>query len=206
MMKLWLVVALFAFGMNAEGQQQTESQRQAKRIFDKVYGEIFHGTGVSLSYSVNIIGIYKTAGTIWYKGEKSKFVEKKSTVWCDGKTYVRAFHSKQRVEIYDADSPDRDMYSTKFTFDPKNYDYDMETVGSHYVLSVDAKPGVDGIKHAKAILDKKTLVPKTLKIKLLWFWTNVTITNYKKGKINDDLFVFPRNKYKEWTIVDKREK
>ena len=77
MMKIWLVVALFAFEMNAEAQQQTESQRQAKQIFDKVYGEIFHGTGVSLSYSINIIGIYKTTGSIWYKGEKSKFVEKK---------------------------------------------------------------------------------------------------------------------------------
>ena len=205
MMKIWLVVALFAFEMNAEAQQQTESQRQAKQIFDKVYGEIFHGTGVSLSYSINIIGIYKTTGSIWYKGEKSKFVEKKSTVWCDGKTYVRAFHSKKLVEIYDADSPDRDMYSTKFTFDPKNYIFDMKTEGNHVVVSMDAKPGVDGIKHAKAVLNKKTLVPKVLKIKLLWFWTSVTISNYKKGAVSDDLFVFPKENYKDWKIVDKRE-
>ena len=98
------------------------------------------------------------------------------------------------------------MYSTKFTFDPKNYNYDLETEGDDYVLSIDAKPDVDGIKHAKAILNKNTLVPKMLKIKLLWFWTKVSITNYKTGKLDDKIFIFPKEKYKDFSIVDKREK
>ena len=202
---MWLLL-LMTWNIGARAQQQTASQKKAKEIFDKVYNEVFHGNGVSLAYHINIIGIYKTSGHIWYMGEKSKFVEKKSTVWADGKTYTRMFPAKKLVEIYDADSPDRDMYSTKFTFDPKNYNYDIETEGHDYVLSIDAKPEVDGIKHAKAILNKNTLVPKMLKIKLLWFWTKVSITNYKTGKLDDNIFIFPREKYKDYKIEDKREK
>ena len=78
---MWLLLMTLSIG--AQAQQQTASQKKAKQIFDKVYNEVFHGNGVSLSYHINIIGIYKTSGHIWYMGEKSKFVEKKSTVWAD---------------------------------------------------------------------------------------------------------------------------
>ena len=38
-----------------------------------------------------------------------------------------------------------------------------------------------------------------LKIKLLWFWTKVSITNYKTGKLDDKIFIFPKEKYKDFS-------
>ena len=53
--------------------QDTPNARQARRIFNQAYSQVFGPEGVKLHYDVNIIGIYKTNGTIWLKEKKSKF-------------------------------------------------------------------------------------------------------------------------------------
>jgi hypothetical protein len=38
-----------------------------------------------------------------------------------------------------------------------------------------------------------------------FFWTTIRISNFKSGGITDDVFVFPREKYKnDYKFVDKR--
>jgi hypothetical protein len=44
-----------------------------------IYGE----KGSQLTYKVNVIGIYKTEGTIWTKGKKSEFIDEKYIAWND---------------------------------------------------------------------------------------------------------------------------
>jgi hypothetical protein len=45
--------------------QDTPNARQARRIFNSAYQQVFGEQGASLRYDVNITGIYKTHGTIW---------------------------------------------------------------------------------------------------------------------------------------------
>ena len=52
--------------------QETANSRQARRIFNSAYQQVFGEKGATLHYDVNITGLYKTHGTIWYKGKKSK--------------------------------------------------------------------------------------------------------------------------------------
>ena len=66
--------------------EETPNARQARRIFNSAYQQVFGEQGATLHYDVNIIGIYKTNGTIWYKGKKSKFVDEKMNSWNDGTT------------------------------------------------------------------------------------------------------------------------
>ena len=63
---------------------QTANERQARRIFNQAYSQVFGEQGATLHYDVNIIGIYKTNGTIWYKGKKQKFIDEKTNTWNDG--------------------------------------------------------------------------------------------------------------------------
>jgi len=58
----------------------------------------------------------------------------------------------------------------------------------------------------KAWLTKHGYEPVRLRIKVAFFWTTVKISDFKSGGISDDIFVFPRETFKDWKFVDKRDK
>ena len=60
------------------------------------------------------------------------------------------------------------------------------------------------MKIIKALIDKKTRAPISLKIKVAFFWANIKISNFKSGNIDNNIFVFPKNQYKTYTFIDKR--
>lgn len=175
-------------------------------MFDQTYNMVFGAQGCTLHYDVNVIGLYKTNGTIWYKnhGKKSKFVEPSMTVWNDGATYTRVEPKKKLVTIFRADDPNRDKYASKFTFNPDNYNYSIASEKEGYVITLKAKKGVKGVKEAKALIDKKTRYPIHVRVKVAFFWTTINISNFHSGGISDDTFVFPRSKYADYKVVDNR--
>ena len=166
---------------------------------------VFGAQGSTLHYAVNLIGIYKTEGTIWYKGKKSKFVDEKYNAFSDGVTYYLVERKKKTVTIYDANSDKRDKYATKFKFNPDNYTYSIKDSKEGYYITLRAKKGVSGIKEARCLLDKKHRYPVSVRIKVGIFHTTIKISNVKIGGINDDLFRFPSESYKDCEYVDKRD-
>ena len=69
MRKLLLYIFLvFATVVQA---QDTPNARQARHMFDRTYQMVFGPQGSMLHYKVNIIGIYKTEGTIWMKERRN---------------------------------------------------------------------------------------------------------------------------------------
>ena len=76
------------------------------------------------------------------------------------------------------------------------------------ILMLKQHKGAKGtIKEARLTLDSKTLYPSHVKVKVAFIWTNIYISNFRSGGIQDNLFVFPRNRYgSEYKYVDKREK
>ena len=112
-------------------------------IYNRLYGD----EGGTLHYKVNIIGIYKTEGTIWMKQKKSKFVDEKYIAWNNDVTYHRLERKKNTVTIYDAHSDKRDKYATKFKFDPNNYQYSIKDEKEKgFAITLKAKKGAKGIK------------------------------------------------------------
>ena len=187
------------------GAQQTDNEKQARRIFNQAYNQVFGDQGATLHYDVNIIGIYKTSGTIWYKGKKQKFVDEKVNTWNDGKTAYMAYRKKNTVEIHDAQSDKKDKYSGKFKFDLNDFDYAIREDGSDLLLTLKQKKHAKGtVKEVQAWVKRNTFDPLRLRIKVAFFWTTVKISNFRSGGISDDLFVFPRNQYKDWKFIDKR--
>ena len=188
----------------APKEELSANARQARQIFDRTYQMVFGPQGSTLHYAVNIIGIYKTEGTIWYKGKKSKFVDEKYNAFNDGITYYLVERKKKTVTIYDANSDKRDKYATKFKFEPENFKYSIANSDEGFVITLKAKKGVKGIKEIHALIDKKTRYPLSLRIKLGIFSTTVKISNFRSGNISDELFVFHRQKYPGFEIIDKR--
>ncbi len=196
---LTLVVTLTAFA------QQTYTPQQARRLFDEKYDLVFGPEGCTLHYAVNIIGIFKTEGTIWYKGQKSKFIDEKFIAWNDGTTYTRVERKKREVVIYGANDEARDKYASKFTFEPDNYNYAAQEENGQLVITLKAKKGVKGIKEAQCYINKQTGYPEALRIKVFIFSTTIKITDFRHGGISDDLFTFPRSLYADYTYIDNRK-
>ena len=196
---LCIVALMTVYSINA---QETPNSRQARKMFNQTYQMVFGPQGSMLQYNVNIIGIYKTQGRIWYKGKKSKFVEPRIDAWNDGVKYTRVDKKKKTVSVYGANDPKRDKYANKFKFNPENYTYSIADSKEGYLITLKAKKNVKGISEATALIDKFTRYPKSVKIRLGIFSTTIKISNFKTGGISDDIFVFPAQQYKSYKVVN----
>ena len=184
--------------------EDNPNARQARRIFNQAYQQVFGEQGATLRYDVNIIGIYKTYGTIWYKGKKSKFVDAKMNSWNDGETVYTIKKKKKEVEIHSAKNNKSDKYSSKFKFEPENFDYSIANHEQGLMLTLKAKKGVKGIKEIHALVKRQSYEPISLRIKIAFIWTTINISNFKSGGITDEMLRFPAEKYKDYKFVDKR--
>ena len=185
--------------------EETPNSRQARRVFNQAYQQVFGEQGATLHYDVNIIGIYKTNGTIWYKGKKSKFVDAKMDSWNDGMTvYTVKRKKKKEVEIHNARNNKSDKYSQKFKFEPENFDYSIADHPEGLMLTLKAKKGAKGIKEVHALVARKTYHPISLRIKISFIWTTIKISDFHSGGITDEILRFPKEKYKDYVFVDKR--
>ena len=195
-----MAVSLSCFSANSA------NATQARKLFDNTYNMVFGEQGSTLHYNVNIIGILKVDGTIWYKGKKSRFAESRYLSGNDGVKDYWVDLKKKTVTLYDSGSEKKDKYSSKFKFDPNDYNYSWENGNEGYIINLDAHKSTKGIKHIKAVIDKQTKAPISLKIKLLWFWTTVKISRFQSGNISDDVFTYPAAKYKDYKFIDERKK
>ncbi len=184
--------------------QDNANSRQARRIFNNAYQQVFGEQGATLHYDVNITGIYKTRGTIWYKGKKSKFDEARMTSWNDGK-YVYTFKKKKReVELHTAKNNKSDKYSQKFKFEPENYNYSIAEADDGLLVTLKLIKGRKGMKEIHALLERKTYHPISVRIKIAFIWTTIKISDFQSGGITDEMLRFPKEQFKDYKFVDKR--
>ena len=184
--------------------QDTPNARQARRIFNSAYQQVFGEQGATLRYDVNITGIYKTHGTIWYKGKKSKFEDAKMNSWNDGQTVYTIKKKKQEVEIHSAKNNKSDKYSQKFKFVPENYTYSIAQADGGLDITLKLIKGRKGMKEIHALVERNTYRPISVRIKIAFIWTTIKISNFQSGGITDEMLRFPKELYKDYKYVDKR--
>ena len=71
MKRLYIIISFLCLTLGLMAQEQeheTPNAKQARRMFMQAYDRMYGKQGSQLHYKVNIIGIYKTEGTIWTKG------------------------------------------------------------------------------------------------------------------------------------------
>ena len=184
--------------------QDTPNARQARRIFNSAYQQVFGEQGATLRYDVNITGIYKTHGTIWYKGKKSKFEDAKMNSWNDGQTVYTIKKKKKEVEIHNAKNNKSDKYSQKFKFEPENYTYSIAQADGGLDITLKLIKGRRGMKEIHALVERNTYRPISVRIKIAFIWTTIKISNFQSGGITDEMLRFPKEHYKDYKYVDKR--
>ena len=188
-------------------EAKSKNSEEARQLFDKVYTMVFGPQGSHVKYSVNILGIYKTEGEIEYKGKKQRYQEARYASWNDGVTAYMVDKKKHTVGIFDADDDNKDKYLSKFKYDVNDYNFSYVAKGNTYEIKAEVKhASLFGIKEVVAVVNKNNLHPKSLNIKLAWFRTTVMITEFDSGNISDDIFVFPKNKFKDYEYIDHRKK
>lgn len=184
--------------------QETANSRQARRIFNSAYQQVFGEQGATLHYDVNITGLYKTHGTIWYKGKKSKFEDAKMNSWNDGHIVYTIKKKKNEVEIHNANNNKSDKYSQKFKFEPDNYTYSVALAEGGMMVTLKLIKGRKGMKEIHALLERNTYRPINIKIKVAFIWTTIKISNFHSGGITDEMLRFPKEQFKDYKYVDKR--
>ena len=207
--RIILILTLLLSVLNpvvAQDSDMTANERQARRIFNQAYQQVFGEQGAKLHYDVNIIGIYKTSGTIWFKGKKKKFVDAKVNSWNDGETVytVKKKKKKKEVEVRSAKNNKQDRYSGKFKFLPENFDYSVANDEEGLMLTLKAKKGAKGIKEVHALVKRQTYEPIRVRIKISIIWTTIKISDFQSGDITDEMLSFPKEQYKDYKFVDKR--
>jgi len=202
--KLMLTALLLTSTILLYGQN-TPNARQARRFFNQTYEKVFGSNGCMLTYSANVIGIYKCAGTIWLKGEKKRYIESRYLGWYDAHTYIKADQKKKKVEIHNAKSPKKDAYTGKIKFNPDDYNYHISNTDEGLLINIDLKDGAKStIRHGKVILDKKSHYPKSLQIKVIFFWIKVNVHSFIPGVKDESIFKFDRKKFASYQFIDKR--
>jgi len=204
--KIFCILSLMLISLCSVSAGETPNSRQARRIFNQAYQQVFGEQGATLHYDVNIIGIYKTSGTIWYKGKKSKFEDEKMYSWNDGTTVytIKKKKRKKEIEIYNASNNKSDKYSQKFKFIPENFEYSIANHENGLMITLKAKKGTRGIKEIQALVARRTYHPINVRIKIAFVWTTIKISNFQSGGITDNMLRFPREKFKDYTFDDKR--
>lgn len=186
-----------------QARAQTPNERQARRIFDKVYRQVFDSDGCSLSYDINLIHIYKTSGRVWFRRKLMRFTEKRYEGWVDAETWHMVDKKKKVVELHKANSNRTGMKTDDFAFQPDCFTFHIQREGDGYRLTLDAKEGKQKIKHAQVLLDRDQH-PTSLRIKVLFFWTTIRISHFSLQPLTEASFRYPAERYADYEIEDHR--
>ncbi len=185
--------------------QDTPNSRQAKRVFNTAWNHIFGPDGVTFHYKIDILHLYKEEGTSWNKGDMARSEYKGSKMWNDGTVKHIVREKKGYVEIHDPKVNKADEKLQMFKFEPDSYEYYIAKDPEGLKVTLLAKPGVKvKMKKIIALLEPNTYYPKRLRIKVSIFWCTITFSNFQAGNISDDVFVFPKEKYKNYQFKDLR--
>ena len=178
------IILFFSLSEKSIAAEKEHKGEEARELFDKVFNMVLGPEGSSLSYSVNIVGLYKTQGDVVYKDKKINYEEKRFAAWEDGKVAYMVDKEKKKVDIHDFDDDKKDKYLSMFKYDLNNFAYSYKVKGDYYELTAKVKNSkFFGIRSVTALVRKSNLHPVSLTIKLALLRTTVQISNFRSGKI-----------------------
>ena len=110
------------------------------------------------------------------------------------------------MELHDPKVNKKDEKLQMFKFEPDSYTYSIAKADNGMLLvTLVAKPKTNvKMKRIEALLTPGSYYPRRLRIKVSIFWATITFANFQAGGIDDQLFVFPKEKYKDYKIIDER--
>ena len=205
MMRVMVLLFTIHSSLLTISAQDNANARQAKRVFNTAWNHIYGKDGVRFHYKIDILHLYKEEGTSWNKGDKAKSEYKGSKMWNNGDVKYILREKKGIVEIHDPKVNKKDEKLQMFKFEPDSYNYSIAKDPEGLLVTLEAKPGAKvKMKKVIALLNQGNYYPKKLRIKVSIFWATITFSDFQAGNIDDNIFVFPKEKYSNYKIVDER--
>lgn len=196
-----LILCLCGMTTTLTAEAQTPNEQQARRIFNQVYKQVFESDGCTLRYHINLIHIYKTSGQVWLRRGLMHFAEERYEGWVDQQIWRMVDKKKKIVEIHKAKSDKTGMKTDDFHFNPDDFTYHITRNGQGYRITLDAEKG--RIKHVQVLLDH-LYRPLSLRLKVLFFWTTIQISDYTTQPLPDEVFHYPAHRFSDYKVEDHR--
>lgn len=182
-----------------------QNANQALRILDKTAGIIGRKGGATANFSIS--GKYgNTSGTIAIKGRKFRATTPDAIVWYDGKTEWTYIRKNEEVNVSTpTEAQQQAMNPYKFINIYKNgFNLGMKSSASEYNIHLVARNQGRTIKEMYIKIDKRTYLPKQVRMRQANGWITIRISNFRASNQSDASFRFNSKDYPKSEIIDLR--
>ena len=182
-----------------------QNANQALRILDKTAGIIGRKGGATANFSIS--GKYvNTSGTIAIKGRKFRATTPDAIVWYDGKTEWTYIRKNEEVNVSTpTEAQQQAMNPYKFINIYKNgFNLGMKSSASEYNIHLVARNQGRTIKEMYIKIDKRTYLPKQVRMRQANGWITIRISNFRASNQSDASFRFNSKDYPKAEIIDLR--
>lgn len=182
-----------------------QNANQALRILDKTAGIIGRKGGATANFSIS--GKYgNTSGTIAIKGRKFRATTPYAIVWYDGKTEWTYIRKNEEVNVSTpTEAQQQAMNPYKFINIYKNgFNLGMKSSASEYNIHLVARNQGRTIKEMYIKIDKRTYLPKQVRMRQANGWITIRISNFRASNQSDASFRFNSKDYPKAEIIDLR--
>lgn len=182
-----------------------QNANQALRILDKTAGIIGRKGGATANFSIS--GKYgNTSGTIAIKGRKFRATTPDAIVWYDGKTEWTYIKKNEEVNVSTpTEAQQQAMNPYKFINIYKNgFNLGMKSSASEYNIHLVARNQGRTIKEMYIKIDKRTYLPKQVRMRQANGWITIRISNFRASNQSDASFRFNSKDYPKSEIIDLR--
>lgn len=193
---LLALVSTLSFGQNAS---------QARSILDKAASVIGRKGGATANFSIS--GKYgNSSGTIAIKGNKFRATTPDAIVWYDGKTEWTYIKKNEEVNVSTpTEAQQQAMNPYKFITIYKNgFNLSMTSTASDHNIHLVAQNQSRTIKEMCIIVDKRTNLPKQVKMRQQNGWSTINISNFKAVNQSDATFRFNSKDFPHAEVIDLR--
>ena len=190
------LVSTLSFGQNAS---------QARSILDKAASVIGRKGGATANFSIS--GKYgNSSGTIAIKGNKFRATTPDAIVWYDGKTEWTYIKKNEEVNVSTpTEAQQQAMNPYKFITIYKNgFNLSMTSTASDHNIHLVAQNQSRTIKEMYIIVDKRTNLPKQVKMRQQNGWSTINISNFKAVNQSDATFRFNSMDFPHAEVIDLR--
>lgn len=202
MKKYIIITMLLAF---ASTYSFAQNAAQARKVLDKAATIIGRKGGATANFSIS--GKYgNTNGTIAIKGNKFRATTSDAIVWYDGKTEWTYIKKNEEVNVSTpTEAQQQAMNPYKFITIYKNgFNMSMTSTASDHNIHLVAQNQGRTIKEMYITVDKRTNLPKQVKMRQQNGWSTINITNFKAIDQSDATFRFNSKDFPHAEVIDLR--
>lgn len=178
----------------------------ARSVLDKIAATVSNRTGVTANFSISDGKAKSLGGTISVKGKMFHATTTQADVWFDGKTQWTYMKGNNEVNVSTPTESELQAINPYnfINIYKSGFKYSMKNQGNNCEIHLTATDSKRKLQEMYIYANRSTYVPSQIKMKQGTRWNVITISNFRKAKLNDNMFRFNRKTHPEAEIIDLR--